>query len=51
MAGKRSATVIQEEIATLERLRAKRKGKAGFTANVEEIEARLEAAKAELGDG
>lgn len=42
---------IKAEIAELERLKKKRENKPGFSANVEEIERRLEAARAELADG
>jgi hypothetical protein len=42
---------LTAEIAELERLLKKRKGKPGLSENVGEIEARLEAARAELANG
>lgn len=44
----RSADDIKAEIANLERVRAKRAGKPGFSANVAEIDARLADLNAEL---
>jgi hypothetical protein len=47
----RSPEEIKAEIAELERLKKKRENKPGFSANVAEIDKRLEAARAELADG
>lgn len=50
----RNRTEVEAEIKELRRLAQKRRGKPGFSANVEYIEEQLEAAEAELaelGDG
>jgi len=47
---KREPETIKAEIADLERIAGKRRGKPGYAANVAEIEARLEACRAELDD-
>ena len=46
----RTPEEIRAEIAELERLKKKRENKPGFSANVEEIKQRLEAARAELDE-
>jgi hypothetical protein len=47
----RSAEDIQADIDRFERLLKKRTGRVGFAANVQEIQTRLDAAKAELAAG
>jgi hypothetical protein len=46
----RSVDIIKAEIVDLERIRAKRAGKPGFSTNVAEIDARLAAAREELAE-
>lgn len=46
----RSKSHAREEIAWLEKALAKRRGKPGLASNVAELEARLAAVKAEVGE-
>lgn len=46
----RTREIIEAEIRELERLASKRRGKPGFSANVEEIDERIADAKAELAE-
>lgn len=46
----RTREVIEAEIAELQRLAQKRRGKPGFSANVAEIEERIVDAQAELAE-
>lgn len=46
----RSPDIIKAEIAELQKLAQKRRGKPGFSANVAEIEERIADAQAELAE-